>query len=394
MRCEEKFEEIYGREPEGISFSPYRVCPIGAHSDHNFGKITGFAIDKGINIAFSPKRNGVVELTSLQFPKRAQWHIDSVPKEKEGDWADYLRGATFYLKKKHPLEVGICGVIEGSLPIGGLSSSAAVTLAFLTALCRVNGITLSARELIDIAYEGEKNYVGVSIGKLDQSCEVLCKKDHLLYLDTLNDSYELIPDSPRIKPYKIAVFFSGLEHNLAGSKYNMRVDELKAGVYALQAFAGLDYGKFKDAAARHVPAEIYREHASKLPDPWRKRCEHWYTEFERVQKGAEAWREGDIEEFGRLSFESGKSSIVNWESGAPEQIKLYEIMTETPGIYGGRFAGAGFKGCCFALIDPEFEDVITRRVSEEYLKEFPALSDKYSVHICESADGSAERMSI
>ena len=55
MKCEEKFFEIYGRDCEGLSFSPYRICPIGAHSDHNLGKITGLAIDKGIHIAFRPK---------------------------------------------------------------------------------------------------------------------------------------------------------------------------------------------------------------------------------------------------------------------------------------------------------------------------------------------------
>ena len=79
MHCEERFVEIYGREPEAIAFCPYRICPIGAHSDHNLGKITGFAINKGIHIAYSPKQNGVVEMVSLQFPKRAQWHIASVP---------------------------------------------------------------------------------------------------------------------------------------------------------------------------------------------------------------------------------------------------------------------------------------------------------------------------
>ena len=28
-------------------FSPYRVCPLGAHVDHQHGLVTGFAIDKG-----------------------------------------------------------------------------------------------------------------------------------------------------------------------------------------------------------------------------------------------------------------------------------------------------------------------------------------------------------
>jgi len=387
MDCQKRFAEIYGRDPEALAFCPYRICPVGAHSDHNLGKITGFAIDKGIHIAYAPKLNGVVEMTSLQFPKRAQWHIASVPERKQNGWADYLRGATLSLEKNHRLKVGICGVIEGSLPIGGLSSSAAVTIAFLQALCAVNGIRLEPQEVIDLAYDAELNYVGVSIGKLDQSCEVLSRKDHLLYLDTRDNSYELIPVHPKMKPWKIAIFFSGLEHSLAGSKYNTRVDELRSGVYALQAFAGMDYGKFKDAMARDVPRDVYERYKDRLPVPWARRCEHWYTEFERAEKAAEAWRRGDIEEYGRISFASGWSSIHNWESGAPEQIRLYEIMTRTEGIYGGRFSGAGFKGCCMALIDPAYEASIRENVTREYLASFPEMKGKYDVFICESADG-------
>lgn len=103
--------------------------------------------------------------------------------------------------------------------------------------------------------------------------------------------------------------------------------------------------------------------------------------------GAEAWRRGDIEEYGRLSFESGRSSIENWETGSPELKKLYEIMTRTDGIYGGRFSGAGFKGCCMALIDPAYEESIFRKVEDEYLDAFPALRGRYGAYLCHSADG-------
>ena len=386
MKCEERFFEIYGRQAEGISFSPYRICPIGAHSDHNLGKITGIATDKGIHIAFSPKLNGVIEMSSLQFQKRAQWHIREIG-EKTGDWADYLRGATWALSKKYALSVGLCGVIEGSLPIGGLSSSAAVILAFIDALTKVNGISLTNQQMIDFSFSAEKNYVGVNVGTLDQSCEVLCRAHHLLYLDCKDNSYELIPEHPSMKPYKIAIFFSGLEHNLAGSKYNMRVDELRAGIYALQAFSGADYGKFREANARDVDFEIYQKYKDRLPHTWMLRCEHWYTEFKRVEAGVQAWRRGDIEEYGRLSFASGWSSIHNWESGAAEQIKLYEIMTETDGIYGGRFSGAGFKGCCMALIDPAKAESIAETVEKRYLEAFPQMKGKYGFYLCDSADG-------
>lgn len=387
MKCEELFFRFYSREPQAVAFCPYRVCPMGAHSDHQYGKITGLAIDQGIHIAYGPKQNGIIEMHSLQFPKRAQWHISQVDEKPVGDWADYLRGATYALAKKYTLRVGLCGVVEGSLPIGGLSSSAAVIIAFLSALCKVNGIRLSARELIDTALVAEKDYVGVSVGKLDQSCEVLSKKDHLLYLDTRDDSYELIPTNPNMKPYEIAIFFSGLERSLAGSKFNMRVDELKAAAYALMALSGMEYGKFEEARLRSVPREVFEQYQHQLPENWRKRAAHFYTEFERVEKGAQAWRQGDLETYGKLCFESGHSSIYNYETGSDELKTLYEIMLRTDGIYGGRFSGAGFKGCCMALIDPAFRESIEQTVTREYLKVFPELEGKYSVHFCHSADG-------
>ncbi len=387
MHCEDKFREIYKREPEAMAFCPYRVCPIGAHSDGNLGKITGLAIDKGIHIAYSPKLNGVVELCSLQFEKRAQFHVRDIPRHKCDDWADYLRGATLKLSEKYPLTYGISGVIEGTLPIGGLSSSAAVVLAYLKALCHVNLISPSPLEMIGFSVAAENDYVGVNSGKLDQSCEVFSRKGHLLYLDTFNDEYELIPSLPTMKPYKIAVFFSGVERTLAGSKFNMRVDESRSAAYALMAYSGMEYGKFKEANLRYVPREVFERFKDRLPLNWMKRAEHWYTEFERVEQGAEAWRRGDIEEYGRLSTQSGWSSINNWETGSPELKCLYDIMSHTDGIYGGRFSGAGFKGCCMALIDPAYEHSIIRSVTEEYLKEFPLLKDKFSVHICSSADG-------
>ena len=383
----ERFEAVYKKPPEFTAFTPYRVCPIGAHSDHQLGKVTGFAIDKGIYMAYGKKMNGVVEISSLQFPKRAQWHILSVPPERQGDWADHLRGATIALGERYPLRVGICAVVCGELPIGGLSSSAAIIITFLTSLCRLNGISLSERELIGIAKEAENRYVGVACGKLDQSCEVYCRKDNLLYLDTLDDSYELIPAAPSMKPFEIAVFFSGLERSLVGSKFNMRVDECRSAAYALKALSGMEYGKFEDTNLRDVPYEVYLRYRDRLPENWAKRAEHWYTEYQRVEAGAEAWRKGDLFGFGKLSFESGYSSVHNWETGSPELIKLYDIMTHTDGIYGGRFSGAGFKGCCMALIDPAYEEDILEKVGGEYLSAFPGLKGKYSAHICRTSDG-------
>ena len=99
---------------------------------------------------------------------------------------------------------------------------------------------------------------------------------------------------------------------------------------------------------------------------------------------------GDLHSYGKLVFESGYSSIHNYECGCPKLITLYDIMAKTDGIYGGRFSGAGFKGCCMALIDPDKEEEILARVEEVYLKEYPDLKGKYCSSICHSADGVGE----
>ena len=266
MRCIDVFTSQYHREPTDVTFTPYRICPIGAHVDHQLGNIVGLAIDKGVRIAYGEKQNGIVELTSLQFNKRAQFHVNSTPEKPEGDWADYMRGATLILAQRYTLKVGLCGVIDGELPIGGLSSSAAVIITYLTALCKLNEINISKEEMIEIAQAAENVYVGVRCGKLDQSCEVYCKKNHLLYMDFSDDSYELIPTSPNMKPYKIAIFFSGVERTLAGSKYNKRVDECRSAAYALKAFAGMKYDSFSETSLRDVPKAVYEEYKDKPLD--------------------------------------------------------------------------------------------------------------------------------
>ena len=291
------------------------------------------------------------------------------------------------LGEQYPLSVGLDGALEGTLAAGGISSSAAVILVFLTALCRLNGIRLSDREKITLARAAENRYVGVNCGKLDQSCEVLCRQDQLLYLDNLDDCFESIPASAAMKPYRIGIFFSGLERSLASSRYNLRIDECRAAAYSLLAYGGTDYGKIGDTVLREVPKELFDTYADRLPPPFRKRAVHYFGEMDRVEAGADAWRRGDMDTFGELCFASGQSSIDNYECGCPELITMYNILRQTKGVYGGRFSGAGFKGCCMALVDPVFEEEIRHTVTAAYTKAYPALEGKAVITFCRTADG-------
>lgn len=383
----EEFKKRFPDEGEPLeAYCPYRVCPLGAHVDHQYGLVSGFAIDEGIKVLFVPDKSKVIELESMNMAGRITFPLNDVP-DLQGDWCDYLRGATKYLATDKNLKIGLKGLIYGSLPIGGLSSSAAVIIAFLEALSKANSIKLTPDEYIDYALRAEKDYVGVNVGKLDQSCEVLCKKDHLLYLDTKDGSYKHIPTSKNMPDYEFAIVFSGVPRTLVGSQFNTRVDECKSASYLLKALSGMSYGKYADTRLRDVPYNIYDEFKDKIPENWRRRAEHFYTECERVKRGAKYWKEGNLKEYGRLVFESGYSSINNFETGSAELVKIYEIMRETEGVYGGRFSGAGFKGCCMAIINPEYEESIKEKITREYLKKFPKYKDTFSIHFCKTENG-------
>ena len=298
-KCEKIFEDIYERPAENTGFCPYRICPLGAHVDHQLGKVTGMALDKGIYFAYTAKHNGIVELRSTNFAKRAQFSINAVEEQKTGDWADYMRGVTLALQERFPLRTGVAGVFEGELPIGGLSSSAAVTLVYLDALCKVNGINLNAQDMLTLAKAAENKYVGVSCGKLDQSCELLCRKDQLLYLDTKDDSFELIPQAANMPPWQIAIFFSGLERSRAGTKFNLRVDECKSAAYALEAFSNMEHVRQGKVAKHKVEDKwkVWKEDmlANNVPEWYIWSCEQIQYMFPKAHAAAYVtmgWRVG------------------------------------------------------------------------------------------------------
>ena len=127
--------------------------------------------------------------------------------------------------------------------------------------------------------------------------------------------------------------------------------------------------------------------AKQMPQRFARRAEHFYSEYRRVRKAVTAWESGNLELFGRLSFESCESSIHNYECGSPELIAIYELMRTQEGVYGGRFSGAGFKGACIALIDPSKREAIRERITTEYLKQFPEYARTFEIHFCQPDDG-------
>lgn len=381
------FKKHFGAEAQYHIFSPYRVCPMGAHVDHQHGLVTGFAFDKGVDLLFNVTEDGSVSLRSLTFEGDIDFEITRPTQVKDGNWGDYARGAKYALKKRFQLKRGIKGLIKGSLPIGGLSSSAAVLIAYVMAFARANDIQLTPFEVVKIASEAEREYIGLNNGLLDQACIALSEKDALLFLDTDSEQYRIIRRNPRMPDFDLTIIFSGLTRSLVNSDYNLRVAECKTAAWNMMAYTGMPLKNLDKTFLRDIPKETYDLTKEKMPPRFARRAEHFYSEYKRVRKGVTAWETGNLDLFGKLCFESCESSIKNYECGSEELIAIYNIMRQTDGIYGGRFSGAGFKGACIALTDPAKREEIRQRITEEYLRMFPEYTETFEIHFCKTDNG-------
>jgi galactokinase/galacturonokinase len=406
-------------------FSPYRVCPLGAHVDHQHGLVTGFAIDKGVDLYFDVRGqmedgrcDPHVHLESRTFEGTVDFDIDAPSQVKEHHWGDYARGAKYALRKRFELKRGITGVIQGSLPVGGLSSSAAVLIAYVMAFAKANDITLQPFEVVKIASEAEREYIGLNNGLLDQACIALSKKNQLMFLDCDSNEYRLIPfggvktntdktdetdnktsvqsEKSVVKlktnlcsdlPFEIGIFFSGLTRSLVNSDYNLRVYECKTAAWNMLAYTDQPLKTFDKTFLRDIPKTTFEKTKIAMPARFARRAEHFYSEYRRVRQGVTAWETGNLKLFGKLSFDSCESSIHNYECGSPELIAIYEIMRQLPGVYGGRFSGAGFKGACIALVDPAYKEEIQKVLTEKYLEQFPEYEKTFQVFWVKPDDG-------
>lgn len=376
--------------PNQHIFAPYCLCPLGAHLDHQNGPVTGFALDKGIDISYTPTDDGTVELHSLSFSTVVTFNIRQPIGEKQNDWGDYLRGVAWVMAKSYKLERGVTGTVNGSMPSGGIGSSAALLCAFVGILAQVNDLSLTDQQIIDITSKAERLYIGLSNGILDQSCVTYCKRNHLMFLDTLTGEQRLIPfggNPDKEVPFKIAVFYSGVTRSLVNTDYNLRVEECRAAAWMLQAYENRRLNRLELANLRQVNESTFEKFGKMMPARFASRARHFYTECERVAEGINAWEEGDIEHFGELMFESCESSILNYECGSAELKTIYMSLRNCDGVYGARFCGSGFIGSCFALIDPEKEGQVHQQVTRDFLVKFPLYRDACRSFLCCSYGG-------
>jgi galactokinase len=365
--------------------SPLRVSPLGAHVDHQDGLVTGMVLDRAIYLAFVPRADRQVRVESMNYPGGMAFSLDAIPQPTPSDWGNYARGAAQALMQSHQLRVGMDAVVLGSMPIGGLSSSAAVGIAYLLALEEVNDVKVSPAENIELDRYIENVYLGLKNGVLDQSVILLSSRDCLTYLDCSSMEIAKVPAGAAPTEFEILVVYSGVHQTLVGTDYNRRVTECQQAAHLLLEWSGLSTSN-REARLRQVPVEVYLDLGSRLPEPLDRRARHFFTELHRVREGVEAWRVGDIGRLGELMRDSGASSVYNYESGSLHLTSLYGIMCDCPGVYGARFSGGGFRGSCIGLSHPDYREEITAYIAQRYATAHPDIADSYSIHFCQTAE--------
>ncbi|KAG0495502.1 hypothetical protein HPP92_000193 [Vanilla planifolia] len=368
-----KVSEMSGREVEDLKVvvSPYRICPLGAHIDHQGGVVSAMTINKGIILAFVSSFDTQIVLRSGQFSGEVKFRENRSIKED-------------HIEKGHGnlMVHGIIGFISGSegLDSSGLSSSAAVGIAYLLALESANNLSMSTSDNIDLDKIIENEYLGLRNGILDQSAILLSKYGYLTVMNCKTKAHTLVGHS--ISPgdtasdgpieYKILLSFSGVKHCLKDNPgYNCRVAECQEAAKFLLCASGAEN---VEPRLCEVDPHIYETHKHLLKAKLAKRAEHYFSENKRVVEGVDAWASGNIVEFGRLISASGLSSIQNYECGCEPMIQLYEILLKAPGVFGARFSGAGFRGCCLAFVDSHQAEAAAAFVQREYCKVQPELA--------------------
>ncbi|MBP2368082.1 galactokinase [Pseudonocardia parietis] len=348
------FTARHGRAPAGVWSAPGRVNLIGEHTDYNDGFVLPFALPHRAVVAAAPADGPVSRVRSVQEPSGAvEFSAASVVPGDVDGWAAYVAGTCWAFREAgHPVgEVEL--ELDSDVPVGaGLSSSAAVECAVGVALAGLAGVEIGATELARIARRAENEFVGAPTGGMDQMASVHGRAGRLVFLDTRDDTVELVPFDLAAHGLELLVIDTRAPHAHAGGEYGARRADCE------RAAAALGVPALRDA----VLADVER-----LPDDRiRRRARHVVTENERVLEVVRLLAaDADPREIGPLLDASHTSMRDDFEITVPHVDVAVEAARDG-GAVGARMTGGGFGGCVIALVPAGAVTAVTTTVQQAY----------------------------
>lgn len=363
-----RFAAHFGRRHTIASYAPGRVEVLGNHTDYNEGFVLSAAINFGTFFLAAPADTSTCRLMAGDLMSEVSFDIDELKPLNNDTWANYVIGVVAGLAKKGPLELGFDGMFLGNVPLGaGLSSSAALEISTGLALCELYDIHLDTLDLALIGQAAEHEYAGVKCGLLDQISSLSGKDSHLVMTDFRSMAVENVPIGDD------ACFLmcnTHAKHSLEDGEYNERRQKCEE---AARFFAGvLDH---KVSALRDVNWEEWEAKSSEMDPVAAKRAAHVIGENTRVLRGRELLADGNLEEFGKLMFESHHSSRVYFENSCDELDFIVSRSLEIPGVMGARLSGGGFGGSAVCLVHPRDVETVRGVLAAVYEKELGSKCD-------------------
>ena len=377
------FAELFG-DSEGARFyfSPGRVNLIGEHTDYNGGHVFPCALTLGTYGAARKREDNKIHFYSMNLDSFdvVEASLDDLTNKKEYNWANYPLGVVWAFKEKgHTITSGFDMVIWGNIPNGsGLSSSASLevlTGVILTDLFEIKDLSMT--DLALIGQYSENNFNGCNCGIMDQFAVAMGKKDHAIFLDTSDLSYEYAPCV--LDGAKIVITNSKVKHSLVDSAYNDRRNECAAALKALQS--ELDIQALGD-----LTPEEFEAHKSLIKDEIQlQRAKHAVYENQRTIDAVTALKAGDIESFGKLMNQSHISLRDDYDVSCEEIDILVDLAWKIPGVLGSRITGGGFGGCTVSIVKNESVDTFIETIGKTYLEKVGHDAEFYTVDIGDGA---------
>jgi len=364
-----------GRQPTGVWAAPGRVNLIGEHTDYNEGYVMPFALAQRVLIAAAPRNDRTWSVTSLNNDSTKIFSAADLNPGMVG-WQAYVAGVVWALQEAGHRVGGADLVLTSDVPEGaGLSSSAALECAVLTAVVDLNDLHVVGIERAKLARRSENDFVGAPTGLMDQAASTLCTAGHALFFDCRTDAAEQVLFDATSAGLEILVLDTKTPHALVDSEYAARRASCEQAAQLLGIPALRDVTDL-DAAL------------DQLPDPvLKRRVRHVVTENARVLEAADVLRAGRIADLAPLLDASHESMRDDFEITVP-QVDLAVETARSSGSPGARMTGGGFGGCIIALV--ELGD--SERIGEAIVESFGAAGYGPPVYFTAVPSTGAQRL--
>ncbi|WP_026463409.1 galactokinase [Adhaeribacter aquaticus] len=368
------FQEKFSATPTLVAYAPGRINIIGEHTDYNLGLSMPSAINRWVIVCLRPRPDQLISIISQNYHDKMEYTIGEayVPSHS---WQKYTYGSITIFGNQFKLDKGFDAVIWGNVPIGsGVSSSAAMEVALMNALRAAYTADIDDLALVKLCQRVEHEYLKVNSGLLDQYASQFSREGKLMILDFNQLSSEYVEAD--MKDWAWILTDSKVKRELAGSKYSERVQETANALEEIKSKNPNVQG-FRDITAADLEL---------VTDPvQQKRIRHLILENQRVLDAAEALRQMNFEELGKLLTASHVSLRDDYEVSCPELDFLVDTALQLPYCAGSRMMGGGFGGCTISLVRKDSVQKFNTFMTEEYIREYDIITEINNYQLVDGA---------